>query len=89
MQIEATMCMKTRKLSQKSHRVFEKKGVEASGGRREGGDDGTSFQADATKFAEGYDAWRAILRLRHRMAERVGFEPTSQFPGYTLSKRAP
>ena len=27
--------------------------------------------------------------FRKYMAERVGFEPTRQFPAYTLSKRAP
>ena len=32
---------------------------------------------------------RAILRERRRMAERVGFEPTVEFPLHTLSKRAP
>jgi hypothetical protein len=25
----------------------------------------------------------------HKVAERVGFEPTVQFPAHTLSKRAP
>jgi hypothetical protein len=32
---------------------------------------------------------RAIERERRRMAERVGFEPTVEFPLHTLSKRAP
>src|SRR5438552_15966371 len=30
-----------------------------------------------------------VLRERRRMAERVGFEPTVEFPLHTLSKRAP
>jgi hypothetical protein len=29
------------------------------------------------------------IRLPVRLAERVGFEPTVQFPAHTLSKRAP
>jgi hypothetical protein len=30
-----------------------------------------------------------ILKFQQDMAERVGFEPTVQFPAHTLSKRAP
>ncbi len=35
------------------------------------------------------DSKASIEFLRSTMAERVGFEPTVEFPQHTLSKRAP
>jgi hypothetical protein len=42
--------------------------------------------ADSQPAFRPQNLWR---KLRCRMAEGVGFEPTIRFPAYTLSKRAP
>ncbi len=37
----------------------------------------------------GVFGWGAAQVIENKMAERVGFEPTLEFPLNTLSKRAP
>ena len=52
-----------------------------------------SLLSGSLRFAPSRTAFSSTLRfitsLRSVMADRVGFEPTVEFPLHTLSKRAP